>query len=128
MLIDHDVEGYVRILWGTLASEGWLDLVSLQPATLSSVGLSVRSPDRVVWRFVQQHGMLLLTNNRNMEGNDSLDQTIREEWTPSSLPVLTFGNLDRLVESAYRAQCAERLVEIVMYPERYQGVGRIFIP
>ena len=63
-----------------------------------------------------------------MRGEDSLTLTIREESTPSSLPVLTIGSLDRLVEREYRRRCATRLVEIVLDLDTYLGVGRIFIP
>ncbi len=38
-----------------------------------------------VWRFTQEKGMILLTDNRNMEGQNSLEQTIREENTLTSL-------------------------------------------
>ena len=122
VLVDHNMEGHAQLLWGTLAAEGWLDLVSLRMVTLTEAGLPVDAPDRVVWRFAQAQQMLLLTNNRNARGVDSLGQTIHNESTPSSLPVLTVGNLERMVESEYRAQCAERLVEIALYPERYLGL------
>jgi hypothetical protein len=88
----------------------------------------VNSSDRVVWRFAQEQQILILTNNRNERGDDSLEQTIREESTPESLPVLTIGNLDRMTEPEYRRRCAERLVEIVLDLPRYLGTGRIFIP
>lgn len=92
------------------------------------VGLPPDSTDRVVWRFAQAQGMILLTNNRNMEGFDSLEQTIREENTTISLPVLTIGDFDRITERAYREDCAARLLEIVVYLDDYLGVGRLFIP
>ncbi|WP_353838774.1 hypothetical protein [Moorena sp. SIO4E2] len=63
-----------------------------------------------------------------MKGEDSLEQTIREDNTPTSLPILTIGNPDRLDESSYRQKCATRLIEIVLDLENYLGVGRIFIP
>lgn len=63
-----------------------------------------------------------------MEGPDSLEQTIREENTATSLPVLTIGRTDRMIEPAYRQVCAARLLEIVLYPEDYVGAGRVFIP
>jgi hypothetical protein len=40
--------------------------------------------------------MLLLTANRRMAGLDSLEQTIREEGTLDSLPVLTVGDVESL--------------------------------
>jgi hypothetical protein len=56
------------------------------------------SSDRVVWRTAQAQGMVLLTHNRNMKGEDSLEQTIREDNSPTSLPVVTIGRIDRLRE------------------------------
>lgn len=115
-------------LWGTLAAEGWLDMFPLSLATFEKVGLPFDSNDRSVWRFAQANGMLLLTNNRNMKGQDSLEQALREENTARSLPVLTIGNVERLRERTYREQCATRLVEIGLDLENYLGTGRIFIP
>jgi hypothetical protein len=92
------------------------------------VNLSVDSSDRMVWRFAQEHRMLLLTDNRNMKGDDSLEQTIREEVTADSLPVITIGSLDRIDESEYRQLCANRLVEIVIDRDCYLGYSRLFIP
>lgn len=128
VLVDHNMEGQATLLWGTLATDGWLDLVSLRLATFTEVGLPVISSDRVVWRFVQAQRMLLLTDNRSMKGRDSLEQTLREERTSQSLPVLTIGSLARLDEQAYRTLCAARLVEIVLDLELYAGVSRLFIP
>jgi hypothetical protein len=92
------------------------------------VELSIESNDRAVWQFAQTQGMLLLTDNRNMEGEDSLEQTLREENSPTSLPVLTIGRLDRLLAFEYREQCAARLMEIILDIDIDRGVGRVFIP
>lgn len=122
------MEGQAAVLLGAITAGGWLGLVPLQLVTFVAVGLPVDSTDRAVWRFAQARQMLLLTNNRNSVGEDSLGLTIREETTASSLPVLTVGNLDRLAEPPYRQRCAERLVEIVLDLHLYLGTGRIFIP
>lgn len=116
------------VLWGALAAEGWLDLGPLPFATFAQVGLPIDSSDREVWRFAQGHGMILLTNNRNMRGEDSLEQTIRNENAPTSLPVLTIGRIERLRDSSYRGRCAIRLIEIGLEVENYLGTGRIYIP
>ena len=73
-------------------------------------------------------GMILLTHNRNMKGEDSLEQTIREETAPTALPVLTIGRVERLRERSYRERCAVRLVEIGLDVEKYLEIGRIYIP
>ena len=128
ILVDHNIEGQAIALWGTLAAEGWLDLFPLKLATFESAGLPFDSTDRAVWRFAQAKGMILLTDNRNMKGEDSLEQTLREENTMTSLPVLTIGNAERLRERTYRERCATRLVEIGLDVENYLGASRIFIP
>jgi hypothetical protein len=92
------------------------------------VSLASNSSDRTVWRFAQAQQMFLLTNNRNMEGPDSLEQTIRDENNSMSLPVLTIGRIEKIIDRTYREACAARLLEIILYPADYLGAGRLFIP
>ena len=63
-----------------------------------------------------------------MSDADSLEQTIREENTTASLPVLTVSASRRLRDKQYRETCAERLVEFVMDLENLCGAGRLFLP
>ncbi|MCU0541454.1 MAG: DUF5615 family PIN-like protein [Oscillatoriaceae cyanobacterium Prado104] len=127
-LIDYNLDGYALIFLGILVKGGWLEFASVQFVTFREVGLAMESSDRVVWRYAQEHQMMILTANRNMKGGDSLEQVMREENTENSLPVLTIGSLDRLSEADYRQRCAERLIEIVVDIDNYKGVGRLFIP
>jgi predicted nuclease of predicted toxin-antitoxin system len=127
-LIDYNLTGDAVLFWGTLSAEGWLDLLPMRFFTFQEVGLPMDSSDRAVWQFAQTNQMILITANRNMKGTDSLEQTIREENTPTSLPILTIGAPARLDESSYRQKCATRLIEILFELENYRGVGRIFIP
>ncbi len=128
VLLDHHMKKQGILLWATMGSEGWLKLLNIPMLTFDDVGLAVDSNDRDVWRFVQEKRLILLTGNRNKDGAESLEQTIRDENTPDSLPVVTIGITERLEERAYREQCAERLVEIILNIENYLGVGRIYIP
>ncbi len=128
ILVDHDIEGQALTLWGTLAADGWLALLPMQLVTFAQVGLPMDSSDRVVWNTAQARNMILLTHNRNMKSEDSLEQTIRENNTPTSLPIITIGRIDRIREKSYRERCAIRLVEIGMEIENYLGAGRIFVP
>jgi len=127
-LIDYNLTGDAVLFWGTLSAEGWLDLLTIRFFTFQEVGLPMDSSDCVVWQFAQTNQMILITANRNMKGDDSLEQTIREENTPTSLPILTIGNPDRFDEGRYRQNCATRLIEILLDLDNYRGVGRIFIP
>lgn len=128
ILVDHNIEGHAMLLAGTLSAEGWLDLVPLRFVTLAHAALPYDSNDRELWRVAQDRAWIVLTANRRMQGEDSLEQTIREESTPTSLPVVTIGTVSRMVESTYRARCAERLLEILLNLESYRGTGRLFIP
>lgn len=128
VLLDHHLKKQGILLWATMGGEGWLKLLEIPMLTFRDVRLPINSSDRSVWRFAQEKHLILLTGNRNSEGEDSLEQTIRNENTPSSLPVVTIGMVSRMEERAYREQCAERLVEIVLNIENYLGIGRIYIP
>jgi predicted nuclease of predicted toxin-antitoxin system len=127
-LIDYNLDGYALTFLGLLTKLGWLELTSIQFVTFREVGLLMDSSDRIVWHYAQAHEMMILTANRNMKGDDSLEQVMREENTQSSLPVVTISNLDRFSEPEYRERCVERLAEIVLYIDQYRGVGRLFIP
>ena len=128
-LIDHNLKGHALILFGAIASQGWLDIAPVQFVTFDQVNLSINSDDRVVWRLAQANQMILLTANRSMKGKDSLEQVMREENTSESLPVITVSNADRLLnDSEYRGRCIESLIEIVLDIDTYLGARRIFIP
>ena len=128
VLLDHHMKKQGILLWATMGSEGWLKLLDIPMLNFTDVGLPIDSSDRDVWRFAQEKQLILLTGNRNKDGEDSLEQTIRNENTPTALPVITISVIDRLEERAYREQCAERLVEIILDIENNLGVGRIYIP
>lgn len=128
-LIDHNLKGHALIFFGAIASQGWLDIVPIQFVTFAQMKLPIDSDDRRVWQLAQENQMILLTANRSMKDKDSLEQVMREENTPTSLPVITIGNADRLLnESEYRERCVERLIQIVLDIDDYRGCRRIFIP
>jgi hypothetical protein len=128
ILVDHNLEGQAAQLSEILVADGWLELAAVRFITLQQAGLLPDSSDRMIWRFAQAHGMLLLTDNRNMKGADSLEQTMREEGTNTSLPVITIGNSVRLKELAYRTGCANRLIEIILDIDIYRGARRLYVP
>lgn len=128
VLLDDHLKKQGILLWATMRTEGWLKLLNIPMLTFTDLGLASDSSDRDVWRFAQEHQLILLTGNRNKAGTDSLEQTIRDESTPTSLPVVTVSVVDRLEERHYREQCAERLAEIIVDIENNLGVGRIYIP
>jgi hypothetical protein len=126
-LVDIHLTGQATLLRATLAADGWIEMVSLRLYTFAEVGLPIQSTDRTVWRFAQSNHMILITANRNMEGPNSLERTIREENTPDSYPVVTIGDVHRLNERGYRERCCDHLAEIAFDLTTYLGVGRLYV-
>jgi hypothetical protein len=132
ILSDHDIEGYFEILVGLLngpdLGELWQSL-HLDVLRLRDVGLADDSPDREIWTVCQAEQCVLITANRNLEDEDSLEQTLRDSVTENSLPVMTIASMDRFEEDpSYRVAVAWRLVECLMEMDRYRGTGRQFLP
>ena len=128
-LVDHNLRGHAVLLSGSILGGGWLDWVSIRFITFEEMKLPVNSDDRAVWQLAQSNQMILLTANRSMKGKNSLEQVMREEVSSASLPVITIGDADRLLNDPnYRERCATRLVEIVLDIDGYRGVSRLFIP
>lgn len=127
-LVDYNLRGQAALLWGTIAAEGWLELMPMRFVGFEEIGLLENSSDRLVWQVAQSNQMIILTANRSMKGDDSLEQVIREDNTLQSFPVVTIGNKERLDEQIYRERCASRLVEILLDIDNFMGVGRIYIP
>jgi hypothetical protein len=83
----------------------------------------------VVWRRCQEQRLLLLTNNRNDDGPDSLEATIRTYNTPESLPVFTFGDADKISKSQeYAEEVIESLFDQLLRIDTLNGTGRLFLP
>jgi len=128
ILADHNIEGHAMLFWGLLQAEGWTDLLEIKLTLFESLGIPHDSTDRDVWQFAQKNNMILLTANRKMNEKDSLEETIREENTPSSLPVITISTIEKLHQKPYRLKCIYRIIEIILDLDNYLGTGRIFIP
>jgi hypothetical protein len=109
-------------------SEGWAELAVLRIVTFAEVSLPFETSDQKVWEFAQKRQMVLLTANRNKDGEESLQQAILEQNRPESYPIVTIANAARMVERDYRNRCATKLAEICIEIERYLGTGRLYIP
>jgi hypothetical protein len=117
------------LLLGNIASQGWLELLPIRFVNFQEISLPSDSSDRQVWQFAQSNQMILLTANRSMKGEDSLEQVLREENTLNSFPVITIGDANRfLADRVYRNRCADRILEILLELENWMGVGRLFVP
>ncbi len=63
-----------------------------------------------------------------MKGGDSLEETMRDENRPDSLPILTIGSIDMITISEYREKYVTRIAEIILDLKNYLGTRRVFIP
>ena len=128
ILIDQDLLGFDIFIEEGLKETGWDQLIQFHFTRLCDYGLPDNLPDQEVWRFVQTHRLLLVTNNRNDEDDSSLQATMRRENTLESLPIVTVSDKDALIQTEYRQRVAQSLAEIIVYLENYLGTGRVFVP
>jgi len=132
ILADHDVEGHLRILIRIWSSPDWSELWAQTNCAFESferLGLEPDTPDSDVWRLCQQRQIILITGNRNAEGEDSLEATIRREATADSLPVFTIGDPGRLVrDRRYAERVAARMYGYLQMIDHLRGAGRLYLP
>jgi hypothetical protein len=132
ILADVNCEGHLRYLLQLLRDETrreFWDYLALATPTFADLGLQAASSDREVWLCCQREQLVLLTINRNDDGPDSLEATIRSLWTAESLPVLTLSDPERLLhDRAYAERAADKLLQYLFDIEKHLGTGRGFIP
>jgi hypothetical protein len=131
VLSDHNCEGQAKVLFDLLQYHGtWLELSPMKLIWFHDIDLLVSAADEIVWKLCQEKRYLLLTGNRtNDDKEKSLEFAIRTLMTPDNLPVITIGNLKRVIpDPEYRRRCAERLAEIVYDLDNYRGTMRVYIP
>lgn len=131
IMADHDIEGQfaalLQILMSSEWSVWWTDL-GCKIETFASLGLSERSTDVLVWETCQAHQVILVTGNRNNDGPDSLEATIRRLNQVDSLPVITISKAQEVAHRSYAERAAIRLLEYVSEIDRFRGTGRLYIP
>ncbi|MCI0465079.1 MAG: hypothetical protein L0Z62_49795 [Gemmataceae bacterium] len=132
ILGDINVQGHMELLRQSWESAAWQDVwarLALPLHTFAELGLPADESDAVVWRYCQQHQLVLLTANRNDDGPDSLESAIRDGNTPTSLPVFTMADADRVRHSsAYAEQVAVKLLEYFLDIDKLRGTGRMYVP
>jgi hypothetical protein len=134
LLADVNVQGhlpYLRRLLETLDLWAVLAELNLRLVTFRGLQLPHDLDDRPLWNYCQQDGWVLLTENRNHDGPDSLQATLSDSWQTGYLPVLTLSNkgrFERKPEYAVRVatDVAELLFGIAHGQHREQP--RIYVP
>ena len=132
LLVDANLDGHADLLDMRLRTDTWRELrdhLDIQFLYFEQAGLDRTTKDNVVWQLCQRHGYYLLTANRNLESEDSLEATIRRENTAESLPVFTFADPDKVLRSAaYLEAVVEKLLDYLLDAANYRGAGRLFLP
>jgi hypothetical protein len=132
IMCDQDVLGLAQAVLARCRRAAWKpvwDELEIEVFTFADLLLDVDSTDAAIWTACQKNQVVLLTGNRNADGPDSLEMTIRKHNAPDSLPVLTFADLKRLKhDPAYQEQVAEHLLEKLIDLDALRGTGRIYLP
>lgn len=101
VLSDHNCEGHAQLFLEALDREGFAALLGLELKLFRDVELAPDADDETVWAFCQLHGFLLLTGNRSArDGDASLEMVLRRRALDARLPILTIGDLDRVLHDA----------------------------
>ncbi len=132
IMCDQDIQGLAQAVLAHCRRSEWEDIwneLHIELFTFSDLGLEPDATDADIWGACQENKIVLLTGNRNAEGPDSLEVTIRERNLRHSLPVLTFADLRKLkFDPDYLKLAAERLLEKLIDIEALREAGRIYLP
>jgi predicted nuclease of predicted toxin-antitoxin system len=132
ILADANIGGHVEHLAKLMQNDPWTDLwrsLHLELAHFEELGLSLESSDSVIWNKCQEEELILITNNRNNRGADSLEATIRQHNAPHSLPVFTIANIDRFrLDRIYAERVVEAAYEYLLSIDNLRGSGRLYLP
>ncbi len=132
ILADSNVQGHLEILLDYWQSAEWREIwesLTLVVHTFADLGLARDTSDDVLWRTCQERQVLLLTANRNDDGPESLESTIRNQGTESSLPVITLADARRLQKDrAYARIVAEKTLDLLFRIDQVRGTGRLYVP
>jgi hypothetical protein len=119
-------------LYNVLESATWRGVwafFNLPLYTFHDLGLAPETPDVVLWQVCQQHEIILITANRNDDGPDSLESTIRTMNTVHSLPLFTIANARQVLHSReYAERVVSKLLDYLIDIDNYRGTGRLFLP
>jgi hypothetical protein len=132
IMADNDVKGHVNVLVRSLRSDEWRELwlsLNLMLFTFADLSLSSDASDAELWHACQEEQVVLITGNRNDDGPDSLQATIKSCNTPTSLPVFTLSEPRRVLRSGeYASRVAVKLLQHLFDIEKLRGAGRLWLP
>jgi hypothetical protein len=134
LLADENIEGDLPHLRRSLDRlDLWNVLVAVEIdfATFPQLGLLPGMPDRALWEFCQREGWVLLTDNRNKDGPDSLEATLSDSWRVGNLPVLTIADKAKFERNRTYAERVASEIDELLFGIRegeFRDLQRIFVP
>ena len=132
LVADANIQGQVKHLAQRMQGEAWADFwesLGLVLHTFEDVGLSASSTDLEVWNVCQAEELILITDNRNLDADDSLEATIRRNNTPESLPVFTLADMAEFRRNNfYVERTVEALYDYLLRLDEIRGSGRLYLP
>jgi hypothetical protein len=132
LLADANIQGHIDLLVKRMQAEpflGFWTFLNISCLKFADVGLSPSDTDATIWQLCQKQKIFLLTNNRNDDGPDSLENTIRTCNVTGSLPVFTIGDVDRTMSDRnYSDEVIWALFEYLLQADNILGTGRLYLP
>jgi hypothetical protein len=132
LVADTNIQGQVHYLTQRMQVEAWVDFwqaLGLVLHRFEDVGLSGFSTDLEVWNVCQAEQLILITDNRNLDSENSLEATIRRNNTPESLPVFTIADMNEFrTNSSYVDRVVEALYDYLLRIDDVRGTGRLYLP
>ncbi len=132
VVADANIQGQVEHLVERMQAEAWADFwqaLGLALYRFEDVGLSQSSTDLEVWDVCQAEQLVLITDNRNLDSEDSLEATIRRNNRPQFLPVFTIADMTEFrTNSSYAERVVEALYDYLLRIDDVRGTGRLYLP
>ena len=132
LMADANIQGQVEYLVQRMQADAWTDFwqaLGLILYRFEDVGLSTSATDLEVWNVCQAEQLILITDNRNLDSEDSLEATIRRNNTPESLPVFTIADMNQFrTNNSYVERVVEALYDYLLTIDDVRGTGRLYLP
>jgi hypothetical protein len=132
LLADMNVIRHVAYLAARMQAPAWRefwDYLDLRLINFADADLKSEDSDAVIWRRCQERQLILVTSNRNDDGPDSLEATIRTENTPLSLPIFTLADADEVLRNShYAEEVVESIYDRLLRIDTLRGTGRLYLP
>ena len=132
ILADINVIGPVGSLVRQMQTPEWIGIwtsLNIEFKHFHDVGLSADSTDLEIWQTCQSEQLVLVTDNRNRDRDDSMEAAIRKHNQPDCLPVFTISNIGRFQTSReFAKKVLEDFFDYLLRIDEVRGTGRLFLP